>query len=97
MLKLSLVFTLVGLFVLSVLFLRIYEYNSGAVVGTRVNFEGLVESQNDRNGASYLESGDVTLICDCGFMSYVGKQVSVEGLVQEYQGRRQIRVLSISV
>ena len=41
-----------------------------------------------------LDSG-IELVCDCGFESFLDLEVNVEGVVSEFNGKRQVEVLKI--
>ncbi|MFH1425682.1 MAG: hypothetical protein ABIG28_03075 [archaeon] len=58
---------------------------SGEVVSERVIYEG--------TKLFVLDSG-IELVCSC-LGSFVGEEVEVEGVVEGYEGKKQVRVLEI--
>ena len=62
----------------------------------KIFLEGKVDSERDfREYKSFTIDG-VEVICDCR-EELLGKRIRVEGIVEEYEGKRQIRVLEIGV
>jgi len=59
---------------------------SGRVVDERVIFEGT---------KIFVLRGGIELICDC-LVNLEGEDVNVEGIVEEYEGKKQVRVLRIT-
>ena len=66
-------------------------------VNTKVDVIGNVKSERDLGDFKILrlENKDFDIICDCE-ESYLDKDVEVFGKIEEYEGKKQVRVLSIS-
>ena len=70
----------------------------------KVIFEGKVESERDFGDfkiwkLSTITSGaemDFDVVCNCE-ESYLGRKVKIVGLVSEFNGEKQIRVLRINI
>lgn len=73
--------------------LRELEINDKVVV------RGFVERENVINdNFRLLEVNGITITCECGDQeSYLGMEIVVKGLVEEYEGTRQIDVGRIEV
>ncbi len=84
---------LVGLLVFNI---KEVETLEGLEINQRVSLSGQVVSERIiYSDESLLKlDNNITLICSgCG--SYLNDDVSVEGVVEEYGGERQVRVLKI--
>lgn len=67
-------------------------------VNTRVAVSGKVLSERALYGETKMLSlgNKIPLICECA-EKYVNETVSVNGIVEEYEGKKQVRVLKIGV
>src|SRR3989338_9555344 len=99
------VISIVGMFVLILLFLRSgvvvedYEGLSDLEVNTKVVFSGKVISERVLSGGKtrIMEiEKNITAVCDCD-RGFKGKNVKIEGIVEEFNGEKQVRVLRIGV
>lgn len=95
------VIAMLGMFVL-VLFFSVgpeeVESVEGLVVNKNVLLNGIVvEERVIYEGVKVLilDSG-IELVCECD-ESFVDRRVRVEGVVEEFDGRKQVRVLRIEV
>lgn len=100
--RFAFVIAIVGLFVLFLMVnsnsvgVNSYEDLEKLEVNVKVSVEGkVVEGRVIYEGTKLfeLESG-IELICEC-LESLVGKKITVEGIVEEYESRKQVRVLRI--
>ena len=60
----------------------------------KVFLEGKVESERDFGDFKILNINGVDVYCSCS-ESYLGKEVYAEGFVDEFDGKKQVRVLKI--
>ena len=100
--RFAFVIAIVGLFLLALLLnqkpkevsdyegLRNFEINSKVIVEGRVVSEKLIY---DGNKILTLDNG-LELICECS-ENFKGKIVEVVGIVEEYNDKKQIRVLRL--
>jgi hypothetical protein len=74
-----------------------YEDLLDLEVNQKVFLEGIIVSERiiyEGTKLFVFENG-IELVCEC-LESFVGKRVEVEGVVEEYDGRKQVRVLEMS-
>ena len=65
-------------------------------INQKVTIQGKVLSERQFNDFSILQIEGIEAICECK-NPYLNKEVRVIGLVEEYQGKRQIKILEIKV
>jgi len=65
-------------------------------VKERVILEGVVDGEKIGNNYNSFNIGNVSVRCYCKD-SFNGKNTSVNGYVEEYNGKRDVRALTISV
>ena len=99
--KISFVVFIIGMvtisFYLNLEFIEIEKYSDmdDLVVNQRVYIEGKVIFEKDLFGDHILFNiGEIEIICECEG-NFEGKFVEVEGFIEEYNGRKQVRVLRI--
>jgi len=97
--KMSFVLTMVGIVVLLILLTFPAEILRNIDEGDlkeKVYFEGEVSNERSIGESKLINIDGIEVICDCR-ESYLGKEVRIEGLVDSYNGKRQIRALKIEV
>ena len=57
---------------------------------------GKVDSERDFDGFKIMNVSGIEVVCNCGKKIYFGEEVEVIGLVEEYEWKKQVRVLEIS-
>lgn len=62
----------------------------------KVVFSGIVKNQKVIGNFRILKIGEIEFICEC-VENYLGKKIKIFGFVEEYNGKRQIRVLGIKL
>lgn len=63
-------------------------------LNSKVVLSGEIESERDFDGFKILGVNGIDLVCECeGF--YLGREVRIKGFVDEYEGRKQVRILEI--
>jgi hypothetical protein len=95
--KVSFAVTILGIGILLgmlVLPAREMEDLQSARDNEKVFLEGKVEGEKDFGDFRILKIKGIDIYCSCS-ESYLGKDVYVEGFVEEFNGKRQIRVLRI--
>lgn len=101
--KVSFIIAIIGisLLVVSLVFPAVkVEDLSGSEINSKVKFSGVVSDERDFGDFKIfkLEGNDFEVVCDgCGDISYLDQNVRVEGIVDEFRGERQVRVLKISI
>ena len=102
--RIALLIAVMGLFVLGLLMLNLKAVEVGneddlkkLEVNTKVIVEGRVAEERVLYlGTKLLIINDLEVICECS-ESFKGRRIRVEGLVDEFNGKRQVRVLKIEV
>jgi len=100
--KASLIFLIIGIIVLIFISFKSpiknvnFENLEGMEINTRVEINGKVEGVKDFEDFKILIVDGIEIICDCK-QNYLGKQIKIIGLVDEYNGKRQIKALKISL
>jgi hypothetical protein len=101
--KVSLIITFAGLSVLLGMLILPAEEIVGERAGLtereineKVVFSGKVESEKNFGDFKIWELSEVDfdVVCDCK-ESYLGEEIEIEGIVGEFNGQRQVRVLRI--
>ena len=97
--RLSFVIAIAGLFVLSLFFsfegkevdsLGNLEINEKVIVKGKV-----VEERNIYFGTKlFILDNGIEIVCECS-ESFLDRDVRIEGLAEEYEGRKQIRALKV--
>lgn len=98
--RLSLIVAVIGLAVLvGLLLLEPREVDESEIrdleKGTYVSFSGFVKSQRIFDGFSVLVVDDLEVTCACEDF-FKGQRVRVEGLVEIYDGTKQVKALRIT-
>lgn len=67
-------------------------------INKRVSLSGEVSDERDFDGLRVMKVGGIEVVCSCSEkIIYLGKSVEVIGIVEEYEERKQIRALEISI
>jgi len=87
---------LLGLLILSPKELDSSDELDSMEINEKVVLEGKVESERDFGGFRIMgiEGKDFKVICECE-ESYLDKEVEILGLVEEFNDKKQVRVLRI--
>lgn len=91
----------IGMFVLMgflIFFVKEVDDLEGLEINERVIVGGMVMDERVIFGSEkllILDNG-IELVCEC-FGVFEGREILVEGVVMEFRGKKQVRVLSISV
>jgi len=96
---------LVGIAILLFLLYRPYseeivniESLEGLTPNTKVMVEGIVSSERIFDDFRILVIKNIPVVCGCKTaVSLEGKEVRVIGLIEEYEGEREIQVLELTV
>jgi hypothetical protein len=64
-------------------------------INEKIIFEGKIENERNFGDFRILNIDGLDIICDCK-ESYLGKHVEIVGLIDEYNGNKQIKVLKIA-
>jgi DNA/RNA endonuclease YhcR with UshA esterase domain len=65
-------------------------------LNSKVVLSGKVESERDFDGFKVMRVNGVDVVCNCeGF--YLGKEVEVKGIVDEFEGKKQVRAIEVSI
>ena len=80
-----------GIYVNSIEDLKVFEINQKVLLSGKVVSERFLY---DDVKLLVLESG-VGLVCTCGFKNFLDLEVEVEGVISEFEGKRQVEVLKI--
>ncbi|MCH7567849.1 MAG: hypothetical protein IIA87_00335 [Nanoarchaeota archaeon] len=102
--RISFIIVILGIFVLLVLLIfppiEIEEIESldEIEVNEKISLSGEVIDERIFEDFKILKIGEIEVVCNCPIgESYLGKNVSVIGLVEEFNERKQIRVLRLLV
>ena len=68
----------------------------GLIEGQIVSFEGVVDEVRELRSGSLIVIEDVRVFCECRGIA-AGRKVNVEGIVEEFDGDLQLRVLFLEV
>lgn len=68
----------------------------GMIVNSRVQIEGVVESDRLAGEIHIMRLNGVDVVCDCE-ESYLDKRVLIFGVVEDYLGNKQVRAMEIRV
>ena len=100
--KLSFIIVAFGMLVLSWLFIFDYAEVAGysdlenLEINQKVFLSGkIVETRFITRGQILTLDSGVELICEC-FEDFSGREVQVEGIVSEFEGKRQVEVFEIA-
>lgn len=63
-------------------------------INTKVELDGKVERERVFEDFKVLVVEGIEIICDCEEY-YLGKQIKIIGLIDEYNGKKQIKALTI--
>ena len=102
--RLSLLIALFGIFVLGMLMFKIKAVDIKNLkdierleINTKVKLEGkVIEERILFEGTKLIKIRDLEIICECR-RSFKGNEIRVVGLVEEFDGKRQVRALRIEV
>jgi len=90
---------LLGLLILSPRELGSLDELDSIGINEKVVLEGKVESEREFGDFKVLSVRGIEIVCECGGEddeSYLDKEVKIIGLVEEFNDRKQVRVLRIS-
>jgi hypothetical protein len=97
------VIVIVGMFVLvwflgfDVEIVRSFEDLSGLEINQKVELNGTVVGERRIANGKILDlDSNISLVCSC-LGDFLGLEISVEGVVSEYDGKRQVDVLKLDV
>lgn len=65
-----------------------------AKINQKIIIEGVVKSEKEMSNFKILSINNTEVLCSCS-QTYLNKKVQVIGLVEEYKGKKQVRVLEI--
>ena len=65
-------------------------------INEKVLVKGKIESQRDFGNFKILEINGIEAICNCK-ESFLDKEVEIVGLVEEFNGKRQVRILRVEI
>ena len=101
--KVAFVVFLVGILCLIFLFelpsVRVDRYSDleGLEVNRKVLLKGEVESERFiSNGRVLLRVRGIDIVCECDG-DFAGKEVEIEGIVIDYEGKREVEVLRVRI
>lgn len=87
---------LLGLLILSPKELDSSDELDSMEINEKVVLEGKVESERDFGDFRILSVNSIEIVCECGDEeSYLDKKVKIIGLVEEFNEKKQVRVLRI--
>ncbi len=98
--RLALAASLIGLFILMLIFESSSEYVSSIrdlerfEIGQKVYLQGIVEEERNFGETKLISINEIDIVCECD-EDYLGKSLVVEGIIEDYLGKRQIKVLRI--
>ena len=95
--EVALCLSIVGIFILLFLLssepVEIKSLNE-TLINQKVIIEGIVEKERTAGELNIMQISDIEVVCSCK-ESYLGKSVSLVGVVSEFNGKRQVKVLRI--
>jgi len=65
-------------------------------INEKVMLQGIVDSERDFGDFRIWNIEGIEVVCDCK-ESYLGKEVEIVGLVEEFNEKKQVRVLEIKI
>ena len=97
--KISFIIVIIGIaLLLSLLILSPKEVNvediENLTLNKKVFFRGKVEHERDFGNFKIWQINEIEVVCDCN-ESYLNKEVEITGLVSEFEGKTQVRVLRL--
>ncbi len=98
--RIALAVSLIGLFILMLIFESSSEYVSDVKdlerfeIGQKVYLQGIVEGERKFGETKLISINEIDIICECD-ESYLGKSLLIEGVIEDYLGKKQIKVLRI--
>lgn len=97
--KLSFVLTILGISILLVMLNfsgKKVESLEGLELNEKVIVSGEILKERDFGDFKIFNMGEIEVYCNCK-ESYLGKEVLIEGLVAEFDGEKQVKVLKIKI
>ena len=97
--KLSFVLTILGISILLVMLNfsgKKVESLEGLELNEKVIVSGKIIKERDFGDFKIFNMEGIEVYCNCK-KSYSGKEVLIEGLVDEFEGEKQLRVLKIKI
>ncbi len=100
--RISFIFAILGISFLFYIFLfgetsvESFEDLNKLEINSQIILEGIVTNEKDFGNFKILTIKEIDVICNC-LGSYLEKEIVVEGVVSEYLGKKQIKVLSINL
>ncbi len=100
--RISFIFMILGLLFLFYILIfeetkiETFEELKNLEINSKVILKGVVEEEKNFGTFKILKIKEIDVICNC-LGSYLEKEIVVEGVVSEYLGKKQIKVLSINL
>ncbi len=101
--RISFIIAILGIFVLILLIWLIPEVKinskddlSGLVDNQRVRLSGFVEGERNYEGILIFYINGIKVVCS-GCDSLEGREIEINGIVEEYEGKKEVEVLEISI
>ena len=100
--KISFIVVILGLaFLFYLLMMSPKEINSldeldSLEINEKVIFKGIVDSQRDFGDFRILVVDGIKVVCNC-VDSYIGREVEVEGFIDEFNDKKQVRASRINI
>lgn len=96
--KIAIIVCLLGTFtLLALMFQEPQDVNVSEIGDLRINskiiIQGYVNSERTIGDRRIMVIDGLDIVCECS--SYLKKQVIIEGIVQDYRGKKQVNVLQI--
>tara|TARA_Y100000310_G_C20650710_1_gene799270 strand:- start:62 stop:370 length:309 start_codon:yes stop_codon:yes gene_type:complete len=95
----SFIMVILGLVFLLVLFVseaKVIEDIRNLEINTKVVLEGVVDGERLLGNFNILNINGIDVVCECR-ESYKGSEIIVEGVIEEYDNKKQVRVLEIKL
>ncbi len=77
-------------------YIESFEDMEDLEINSKVILEGFVEEEKNFGTFKILKINGIDVVCNC-LGSYLEKEIVVEGVVSEYRGKKQIKVLSVKL
>jgi|TARA_B100000315_G_scaffold220235_1_gene222729 hypothetical protein len=100
--RISFIFAILGISFLFYIFLfaetkiESFEDLDKLEINSQIILEGVVTNEKDFGNFKILTIKEIDVVCNCK-KSYLDEKLFVEGIVSEYLGKKQVKVLSIKL
>lgn len=97
--KIALIIGVLGLGILIGLLLNkplLVENIDNLIVGGAVEINGVVEEERKFGSGKLLIVRDIPVFCEC-YESYIGKMVSIDGIVEKFPDDLRIRAFRVEI